>query len=489
MNKAAEAHVAEVGERRDASPSDISTEVLVLGSGPGGYTAAFRAADLGKRTLLVERHDVLGGVCLNAGCIPSKALLHIARVIDEAAQFRNHGIRFGEPEIDVASLVTWKDRVVSRLTRGLAQLARQRKVEVLNGSGRFTSAHRMEISTAEGVRNVSFQYAIIAAGSHPAEIPGLLHNDPRIMDSAAALRLETVPERLLVVGGGIIGLELATVYDALGSRVTVVEVMDRLIPACDPDLVQPLERRIGKKYENIHLQTRVTGIEMEEASLRVFLDGPKAPEEARFDRALIAVGRQPNGHLIGAEAAGVHVGESGVIEVDEEQRTNVRHIFAIGDIAGEPMLAHKATHGGKVAAEVIAGLKSTLKGRVIPNVAYTDPEIAWVGIGEPEARKRELDYGKAVFPWAASGRALTMGRDEGLTKVLFDNASHRVIGAGIVGLNAGDLISELVLAIEMGCSAQDISLTVHPHPTLSETVAMAAAMFEGTITDLYAPKK
>ena len=464
-------------------------ELLVLGSGPGGYTAAFRAADLGKKTALVERYPSLGGVCLNVGCIPSKALLHAAKVIDEAAHMSQHGIVFGKPEIQVDKLRSWKDDVVKRLTGGINQLAKRRKVETLHGYGRFLSPHVLEIEGEDGKRTVTFEQAIIAAGSRATKIPIFPHDDPRVMDSTDALDMEDIPKRLLVIGGGIIGLELATVYEALGSKVTIVEMLDRLVAGCDRDLVRPFQKRIAKRYENIFLKTTVKGIVPEKDGLRVQFEGDDAPAEDVFDRVLVAVGRRPNGLLIDAEKAGVQVSEAGFIPVDKQQRTNVPHIFAIGDIVGQPMLAHKATHEGKVAAEVACGQKSFFDARVIPSVAYTDPELAWVGITEEEAKKQGLDYGKGSFPWAASGRSLAIGRDEGITKLIFDKKTERVIGAGAVGTNAGEIIAEAGLAIEMGCDAADIGLTVHAHPTLSETVAFAAEVFEGTITDLYIPKK
>jgi len=473
----------------DAAGADVTAEVVVLGAGPGGYTAAFRAADLGKQVVLVERYPTLGGVCLNVGCIPSKALLHAARVIEDAAYFGRHGIRFGAPEIEITALASWKDGVVRRLTRGLAQLAKQREVTVLTGTGRFTSSHRLEITTEGRTQSLAFDHAIIAAGSHAADVPGITLTDPRIMHSTGALALEDVPSRLLVIGGGVIGLELATVYSAIGSRVTVVEATEALMPGCDQDLVRPLERRIRKAYDAIHLRTRVTAMKPRDDGVHVTIEGNDGAQTAPFDRILVAVGRRANGGDIGAEHAGVTVTEAGVIPVDDQQRTSVPHIFAIGDIVGEPMLAHKATHEAKVAAEVIAGMRSRFDARVIPSVAYTDPEVAWVGVSEADAKRDGLEYGTGVFPWAASGRALAMGREEGLTKIVFDRASGRVIGAGIVGVSAGDLISELALAIEMGADAQDVGLTVHPHPTLSETIAMAAEAFEGTITDLYVPRK
>lgn len=472
-----------------AASGDAHAEVLVLGAGPGGYTAAFRAADLGKQTVLVERYPRLGGVCLNVGCIPSKALLHTAKVIAEAGDLAQHGVSFGAPRIDLDKLRGWKDQVVGRLTTGLAGLAKQRKVKVIQGRGTFVSPKVLEVETADGKLVVSFDQAIIAAGSQASTIPGIPHDDPRVIDSTGALELPDIPKHLLVIGGGIIGLEVATVYYELGAKVTVVELLDSLMVGVDKDIVRPLQRRIDKQYENIYLKTKVTRVEPQSKGLKVFFEGDKAPASQVFDRVLVAVGRIPNGKSIGAESAGVAVDERGFIPVDKQQRTNVSHIFAIGDVVGEPLLAHKATHEGKVAAEVAAGLKSSFDARVIPSVAYTDPEVAWTGVTEAEAKEQKLDYGKGVFPWAASGRALGLGRDEGLTKLLFDTDSGRVIGAGIVGPNAGDLIAEVGLAIEMGCDAQDIGLTIHPHPTLSETVAFAAEAFEGTITDLYMPRK
>ena len=486
-----------------AERADIEAEVVVLGAGPGGYTAAFRAADLGLRTVLVERYPTLGGVCLNVGCIPSKALLHAAAVIDEAGEMAAHGIDFGSPSIDIAKLAGWKDKVVGRLTRGLAGLAKQRKVQVVRGTGAFSSPHRLSVETPGGTTVIGFERAIIAAGSQAAGLPGFPDDDPRLMDSTDALVLDDVPERLLVIGGGIIGLEMATVYAALGSRVNVVELMDGLIPGCDRDLVKPLEQRIRARYESIRLSTRVTGISPEDSGLRVSFEGANesagaegtvpagtdAPTEDTFDRVLVAVGRRPNGHRIGAGNAGVHVDERGFIPADRRQRTNVDHIFAIGDIAGEPMLAHKATHEGKVAAEVCAGHKAGFDALAIPSVAYTDPEVAWTGLTETEAREQGVEFDKATFPWAASGRALGIGRTEGLTKVLFDRGTGRLLGAGIVGPHAGDLIAEATLAIEMGADARDIGLTIHPHPTLSETFNFAAEMVEGTITDLYVPRR
>jgi dihydrolipoamide dehydrogenase len=468
---------------------DAYFEVVVLGGGPGGYTAAFRAADLGKRVAIVDRGPTLGGVCLNVGCIPSKALLHAAEVVTAAREMAAHGVRFGAPEIDLPALRSWKDAVVARLTGGLAQLARQRKVDVIRGEGRFYSANRLLVETGQGRRMIGFDHAVIAVGSEPVRLPGVPHEDPRVIDSTGALALADVPGRLLVIGGGIIGLEMATVYDALGSRVTVVELTEGLLPGCDPDLVRPLQRRLAKRLEGIHLGTRVARVEAEAAGLRVHFEGAKAPAAGLFDRVLVAVGRRPNGALVGAENAGVFVDPRGFIPVDRQLRTGVANIFAIGDVVGQPMLAHKATHEGKVAAEVIAGKRASFDARAIPSVAYTDPEVAWMGVSEAAARQQGLEVDKATFPWAASGRGLGMGRDEGLTKLLFDHKTGRLVGAGIVGPRAGDLIAETVLALEMGADAADIGLTIHPHPTLSETVAFAAEMAEGTITDLLAPRK
>jgi dihydrolipoamide dehydrogenase len=467
---------------------DLHADVVILGAGPGGYTAAFRAADLGKQVVLIERYSSLGGVCLNVGCIPSKALLHIARVLDETREIASSGVLFARPKVDLNKVRAWKDSIVTRLTRGLSGLARQRKVKVLQGEGRFVSPHRIHVERAEGSVMVSFDQAIIAAGSRVTEIPGFPYHDPRLMDSTGALSLPDVPPRMLVIGGGIIGLEMASVYSALGSEITVVELSGGLIPGCDRDLVKPLQQRIAKHYKAIHLNTKVTRIEARTDGLLAHLQG-KQDTIQLFDRVLVAVGRRPNGHRIGAEKAGVRVNDTGFIDVDRQQRTNVSHIFAIGDIVGQPMLAHKATHEAKVAAEVIAGQRSSFDARVIPSVAYTDPEVAWVGVSESEAKATRLRYGKGVFPWAASGRSLGMGRDEGITKLLFDEDTGSIIGAGIVGPGAGDLIAEAALAIEMGADATDIGLTVHPHPTLAETLAMAAEAFEGSITDLYMPKK
>jgi dihydrolipoamide dehydrogenase len=465
-----------------------TTQLLVLGSGPGGYTAAFRAADLGLKVTLVERHETLGGVCLNVGCIPSKALLHAAKVIEDAQEMSERGIAFGAPKIDLPKLRAWKGSVIAKLTGGLKVLARQRKVEVVRGVGRFIGPNVIEVTGAEGPQRIRFEQCIIAAGSEAVRLPGVPH-DPRIISSTGALALPEFTGGLLVIGGGIIGLEMACVFDALGTRVSVVELTPQLMPGCDPDLVRPLEKRIRARYEQILTGTRVTGIEAQPGGLKVSFAGEKAPPPQSFDRVLVAVGRVPNGKAIGAELAGVTVSERGFIATDKQMRTNVPHIFAIGDIAAPPLLAHKAMHEGKVAAEVAAGHKSAFDARVIPSVAYTDPEIAWVGLTETEAREKKVNYRKGAFPWVASGRSLALGREDGFTKLLFDPDSHRVLGGGIVGTNAGELISEVALAIETGCDAADIGLTVHPHPTLSETVANAADAFEGTLTDLYIPRK
>ncbi|MCH2172848.1 dihydrolipoyl dehydrogenase [Myxococcota bacterium] len=468
---------------------DLDAEVVVLGGGPGGYTAAFRAADLGKKVVLVERYETLGGVCLNVGCIPSKALLHVSDVMTEARALADHGVDFGEPTLDLDRLRGHKNGVVEKLTSGLAGLARRRKVEVVRGEGRFTGPNRMDVTTPEGSRlDVAFDNAIIAVGSQAVRLPGF-PDDPRIMDSTRALELADVPERLAVIGGGIIGLEMAGVYHALGSKVTIIELLDALMDGADADLVEPLGKIIRNRYENIFLGTRVTGVELDDTGVRLSLDGPEAPDTDRFDRVLMSVGRRPNGAEIDAHLAGVEVDERNFIPVDDQQRTNVSHIYAIGDVTGPPMLAHKATHEGRVAAEVIAGLVSSFLDRTIPSVAYTDPEVAWMGLTEAEASERGIEVRKASFPWAASGRALGVGRSEGRTKLLFEPEGGRLLGAGMVGPNAGELIAETVLAYEMGADAEDIALTIHAHPTLSETVAMSAEMAEGTITDLYVPKR
>jgi dihydrolipoamide dehydrogenase len=469
---------------------DVQAEVLVLGAGPGGYSAAFRAADMGKAVVLVDRSPILGGVCLNVGCIPSKALLHAARVIAETKEMAEHGLAFGEPSVDLDKLRAWKEGVVRRLTNGLAGLAKQREVKVVTGVGAFASPNHLEVTADDGSRTVvGFEQAVIACGSEPVTLPFIPREDERVIDSTGALELGSVPERLLVVGGGIIGLEMANVYAELGSRVTIVELLDQLIPGADKDLVAPLFKRISKQYEAIYLTTKVIEVEAGADGLTVRFEGPKAPATDRFDQVLVAVGRRPSGRLIGAEAAGVQVDERGFIPVDKQLRTNVGHIFAIGDVVGQPMLAHKAVHEGHVAAEAAAGKPSYFDARVIPSVAYTDPEVAWVGATETEAKAAGVKYGKGTFPWAASGRALSLGRGEGMTKLLFDESNERIIGAGMVGPNAGELVAEAALAIEMGADAADIGLTVHPHPTLSETVGMSAEAFEGTITDLYLPRR
>lgn len=472
-----------------AQEGDERCQLAVLGAGPGGYTAAFRAADLGMDVVLIERYPVLGGVCLNVGCIPSKALLHAAEVIDEAAHFADIGIAFDAPKIDLDKLRGHKIKVVGQLTGGLSSMAKQRKVRVVTGSAQFIDANTIEVQGEDGAKRVRFEQAIIAAGSQPVKLPSFPWDDPRVMDSTDALDLADIPKRMLVVGGGIIGLEMASVYAALGSEITVVELMDQLMPGTDKDLLRPLQKRIAKRYAAIHLKTKVTRVEAGKKGLTAWFEGADAPEKAEFDRVLVSVGRAANGSKINAVAAGVAVSDRGFIAVDEQMRTNVPHIFAIGDIVGQPMLAHKATHEGKVAAEVAAGEKSSFVANVIPSVAYTDPEIAWVGLTETDAKAQGIKYGKAVFPHAASGRAIAIGRTEGFTKLLFDEETHRVIGGAVVCPHAGDLISEVALAIEMGCDAEDLALTIHPHPTLSETVNFAAEVYEGTITDLYIPKK
>ena len=463
---------------------NLQTEVVVLGGGPGGYSAAFRAADLGKTVILVERYPVLGGVCLNVGCIPSKALLHLAHTIHEAEESENFGVKFAKPELDLDKIRAWKSSVTKGLNDGLGALAKQRKVTVIQGVASFTSANTLMVGEA----TVTFENAIIAAGSQATEIPSFPNDDPRLWDSSDALALSFIPKKLLIVGGGIIGLEMATVYHALGSEIHVVELREQIIPECDKDLVMPLFRRIKKQYKSIWLETKVTTIEAQDDGLKVSFEGKGAPESEIFDAVLVAVGRRPNGKKIGAELAGVAVDEYGFIAVDKQLRTNVSNIFAIGDIVGQPMLAHKAVHEGKVAAEVIAGHKSHFDALTIPSVAYTDPEIAWMGLTENQAKAQGIEYEKGAFPWAASGRSLSNGRKEGLTKILADKETGRILGAGIVGSNAGELIAEAVLALEMGADMQDISLTIHAHPTLSETFAFAAEMIEGTITDLYVKK-
>ena len=483
--------VAPLASTNAVPASDVHAEVVVLGSGPGGYTAAFRAADLGKKVVLIERYSTLGGVCLNVGCIPSKALLHTAKVITEAEETAQHGVSFSSPNIDLEQLRHWKaNDVVGKLTGGLASMAKQRDVTVVQGLGKFTGPNQIAVTAADGkLTTVSFDYAIIAAGSQATKFPGA-PADERIMDSTGALALADIPKRLLVIGGGIIGLEMGTVYDALGSKVSVVEFTDGLVQGCDRDLVRPLQKRMEKRFESIMLSTKVVSMDAKADGIHVSFEGEAAPKDVQvYDRVLVSIGRKPNGKNIGAELAGVNINDWGFIPVDKQMRTNVPHIFAIGDIVGQPMLAHKATHEGKVAAEVIAGHKVQFQAMTIPSVAYTDPEIAWAGVTEIEAKAQGIDYEKASFPWAASGRALSVGRTEGTTKLIFDKTSHRLIGAGIVGVNAGELLAETVLAIEMGADAHDLGLTIHPHPTLSETVCFAAEMKEGTITDLYIKKR
>ena len=472
----------------EAIKTNVDAQVVVLGAGPGGYTAAFRAADLGLKTILIERYPSLGGVCLNVGCIPSKALLHVSKVKSEIEELKEHGIELGSGNPDAKSVRSWTEAIINKLTSGLKAMAKKRKIEIVEGLGTFSSPNSIEVNNNGETKTIRFDSAIIAAGSQASKLP-FLPDDPRIMDSTDALLLENIPNRMLVIGGGIIGLEMATVYASMGCKITIVEMLDSLISECDKDIVRPLEKRIKKIYEKIYLKTGVTSVVAKKSGLEVSFEGEDAPEKDLFDAILVAVGRTSNGNKIGADKAGVNVDNRGFISVDNQQRTNVANIFAIGDIAGQPMLAHKATHEGKLAAEVIAGHKVGFDDRVIPSVAYTDPEIAWVGLSETEAKEKGVDYGKGVFPWAASGRSLALGRDEGVTKILFDKVTNRIVGAAIVGPNAGDLIAECALAIEMGSDAEDIGLTIHPHPTLSETVAMAAEAFNGTITDLYIPKR
>jgi len=471
------------------SGTHLFTQMVVLGAGPGGYTAAFRAADLGKQVVLIERYDRLGGVCLNVGCIPSKALLHTAHIINEAAEIATMGVRFGAPEIDLAQLRAGKDKVVGKLTGGLTTLAKQREVRVVQGTGRFEAPNRMAVNTRAGRVMIDFDQAIIACGSSPIKIPGFPHTDPRVMNSTDALALADISGRMLIVGGGIIGLEMAAIYQALGTRIDVVELMEQLIPGCDKDLVRPLEKVIKRRYDNIMLGTKVTAMNPVSDGIRVSFEGKQAPATQTYDRVLVAVGRRPNGKLIAAEKAGVEVDEQGFIPVDVHMRTNVPDIFAIGDVAGNPMLAHKATHEAKVAAEVIAGLPALSDPLTIPAVAYTDPEVAWMGLTETVAKAQGIAYEKGTFPWSASGRSLGVGRDEGMTKLLFDSQTKRILGAGIVGTNAGELIGETVLALEMGADYEDIGLTIHPHPTLNETISFAAEMAHGSITDLMPPRK
>jgi dihydrolipoamide dehydrogenase len=469
---------------------DAEYDVAVLGSGPGGYTAAFRAADLGKKVILIERYSTIGGVCLNVGCIPSKALLHTAKVITDAEDTASHGVSFNQPNIDLDQLRNWKaNKVVKKLTAGLAQMAKQREVKIIEGEGKFISPNQINVNLNDGTEKIiEFKSAIIAAGSQSSKIPNM-PDDERIMDSTGALELKDIPKKLLIIGGGIIGLEMGTVYDALGSNVSVVELSDGLIQGCDRDIVKPLQRRMENRFEDIWLNTKVEKMEAKKEGVIVHFEGSDVPKKATFDRVLVAVGRKPNGHKIDAEKAGVQVDDHGFISVDKQMRTNVNHIYAIGDIVGQPMLAHKATHEGKIAAEVIAGEKVEFQAMTIPSVAYTDPEIAWAGVTEDEAKANNIEIEKAVFPWAASGRAISTNRTEGMTKLIFNKKTNRIIGASIVGTNAGELIAETVLSIEMGADANDIGLSIHPHPTLSESVAMAAEIKEGTITDLYIKKR
>jgi dihydrolipoamide dehydrogenase len=470
--------------------ADYHAELVVLGAGPGGYTAAFRAADLGKKTILIEKYSDLGGVCLNVGCIPSKALLHTADIINEAEEISHMGVSFSKPKIDLDKVREGKDRVVKKLTGGLGALAKQRKVEVITGTARFSGPNSMSVATADGDKTVSFDHCIIACGSSAVKIPSFPNDDPRLIDSTGALALEDIPKKMLVIGGGIIGLEMATVYSTFGSQIDIVELQPGLIPGCDRDLVRPLQKRLQGKVNSIMLETSVTEIKAQKNGLKVSFDGKNAPGKTQvYDKVLVAVGRSPNGKKINAEAAGVNVDERGFIAVDEHMQTNVPHIYAIGDVVGNPMLAHKATHEAKVAAEVIAGKKSLFDPLTIPSVAYTDPEVAWMGLTETEAKDKGVEYEKGMFPWAASGRALGIGRDEGMTKLLFDPETKRILGAGIVGVNAGELIGEAVLALEMGADMEDIGLTIHPHPTLNETICFAAEMAEGSITDLMPPRK
>ena len=492
----APAEKKQTSQKKETQPSpqneksDEEYDVAVLGSGPGGYTAAFRAADLGLKVVLIERYTTIGGVCLNVGCIPSKALLHTAKVITDAEDTASHGVSFSQPKIDLDQLRNWKsNKVVKKLTMGLSQMAKQRDVKVIEGEGKFASPNQITVNLNDGVKKIiGFKSAIIAAGSQSSKIPNT-PDDERIMDSTGALELKDIPKQLLIIGGGIIGLEMGTVYEALGSEVSVVELSDGLIQGCDRDIVKPLHRRMEKRFKNIWLKTKVTNIETIKEGVVVYFEGDDVPEKLTFDRVLVAVGRKPNGHKIDAEKAGVKVDEHGFIDVDKQMKTNVDHIYAIGDIVGQPMLAHKATHEGKVAAEVIAGEKVEFQAMTIPSVAYTDPEIAWAGITEDEAKLKEIEIEKAVFPWAASGRAISTNRTEGMTKLIFDKKTNRIIGAGIVGTNAGELIAETVLSIEMGADAHDIGLSIHPHPTLSESVAMASEIKEGSITDLYIKKR
>lgn len=468
--------------------TEIKTQVVVLGAGPAGYSAAFRCADLGLETIIVERYSTLGGVCLNVGCIPSKALLHVAKVIEEAKALAEHGIVFGEPKTDIDKIRTWKEKVINQLTGGLSGMAKGRKVKVVTGLGKFTDANTLVVEGENGPTTITFDNAIIAAGSRPIQLPFIPHEDPRVWDSTDALELKAVPKRMLVMGGGIIGLEMGTVYHALGSEIDVVEMFDQVIPAADKDVVKVFTKRISKQF-NLMLETKVTAVEAKEDGIYVTMEGKKAPAEPqRYDAVLVAIGRVPNGKLLDAGAAGVEVDDRGFIRTDKQMRTNVPHIYAIGDIVGQPMLAHKGVHEGHVAAEVIAGMKHYFDPKVIPSIAYTEPEVAWVGLTEKEAKEKGISYETATFPWAASGRAIASDCADGMTKLIFDKETHRVIGGAIVGTNGGELLGEIGLAIEMGCDAEDIALTIHAHPTLHESVGLAAEIFEGSITDLPNPK-
>ncbi|AZI14217.1 dihydrolipoyl dehydrogenase [Avibacterium paragallinarum] len=466
---------------------EIKTQVVVLGAGPAGYSAAFRCADLGLDTVIVERYSTLGGVCLNVGCIPSKALLHVAKVIEEAKSLAEHGIVFGEPQTDIDKIRGWKEKVINQLTGGLAGMAKMRKVQVVNGYGKFSGPNTIIVAGDEGETTIHFDNAIIAAGSRPIQLPFIPHEDPRIWDSTDALKLKEVPKNLLIMGGGIIGLEMGTVYHALGSNIDVVEMFDQVIPAADKDIVQIYTKRIEKKF-NLLLETKVTAVEAKEDGIYVSMEGKAANETRRYDAVLVAIGRTPNGKLIDANVAGVEVDDRGFIHTDKQMRTNVPHIFAIGDIVGQPMLAHKGVHEGHVAAEVIAGQKHYFDPKVIPSIAYTEPEVAWVGKTEKECKAEGINYEVAKFPWAASGRAIASDCADGLTKLIFDKDTHRIIGGAIVGTNGGELLGEIGLAIEMGCDAEDLALTIHAHPTLHESVGLAAEVFEGSITDLPNPK-
>ena len=468
--------------------SEIKTQLVVLGAGPGGYSAAFRAADLGIEAVIVDARETLGGVCLNVGCIPSKALLHVAKVIDDAKEMAAHGVTFGEPKIDLDKVRGWKDSVVSQLTKGLSGMSKMRKVKHVQGYGKFTGSNTLEVDGPDGKTTITFDNAIIAAGSEPVSLPFIPKDDPRVIDSTGALEMADIPKKMLVLGGGIIGLEMGTVYRALGSEIDVVEFLDQLVPAADKDVVKVYQKFIKDKF-NVMLETKVTAVEAKKDGLYVTFEGKQAPAEAvRYDKVLVAVGRRPNGKLLDAEKAGVNVDDRGFINVDKQLRTNVAHIYAIGDLIGQPMLAHKAVHEGHVAAEVISGMKHYFDPKCIPSVAYTDPEMAWVGVTEKEAKEQGLKVESATFPWAASGRAIASGRTEGMTKLIFDKDSHRILGGAIVGINAGEMLGEIGLAIEMGADAEDIALTIHAHPTLNESIGLAAEMYEGSITDLPNPK-